>query len=765
MLFNIIAFLAGDLYLQTFSHLPAKILVYPLVTIVIISLVKLKNYFPYTPLFLAFLLGFTYTFWYANAILAWELPKELESKSVLVTGYISSLPELSENGMHFLFAIRQLQYGSYINPQHSMIKLTWRDALIPLKVGDKWQLVVHLKRIHGYQNPGGFDYEAWAFQNKLRANGYVITDVKNQRLRHAWFYHPIDQLRQYLQEKIKAANISSTTSPWLNALIIGERSEMTASDWDVLRHTGTNHLIAIAGLHIGMIAGFTYVFFTWCIRRFPALLLYFPAQHIGAIAALSVGLFYSALAGFSLPTIRACMMLALFSVSSLMRVEICAWQVWSLALFLILLLNPLSVLAESFWLSFATIAFMIYGMNARIKPTTLWWKWGRAQWVIGMGLIPLSLLFFGQCSLISFIANMIAIPFLGFLILPLCFLSAIFLCLIPPLGKLGLMIADKNLSILWKILTYFSSLPMSILQFDVSHYLTFISLLLGIILFLSPAGFPSKLLSIIAISIALFYKTPAPKNGEYWLTLLDVGQGLSLVIQTQHHIVVYDAGPKYGAQFDMGESILLPYLRTLAIHKIDLLVVSHGDNDHMGGVDALVKAYPIKTIKTSVIEKISGSRYCMAGDKWQWDGVAFTFIYPSVNELHLGNDSSCVLKINNGKHSVLIPGDIEKYAETKLLQTTFTELPSELLIAPHHGSKTSGKKEFIDTVHPSYVLYAIGYRNRYHFPHPSIITQYAKMASMQLNTAQAGALRFEFGKEKSIIPPDKYRLTHQHYWF
>jgi competence protein ComEC len=505
----------------------------------------------------------------------------------------------------------------------------------------------------------------------------------------------------------------------------------------------------------------------WLWRRSTRLTLLFPAKHAGASAALITAFIYSALAGFSLPTQRACIMLSVGIMVLLSKRKINIWHSWSLALLLVLIINPLSIVTESFCLSFSTIALIIYGMQGRLCMHGIWWKWGRVQWVIGIGLMPLSLYLFQECSLISFVANTLAIPWLGFLILPFCFLSSMLIGIFPACSVLLLMIANKNLGLLWSILSSLSHLSFATWQYSMPNHFILILSLFAIILLLVPAGMPGRWLGLVGLFPFIFYQPLEPQAGSVWLTMLDVGQGLSLVVQTQHHVLVYDAGPRYDANNDMGERVVLPYLRTLHLKKIDMLVVSHGDNDHIGGAFSLLKSLPVFSIKTSVPKAIVTpfTSYCLAGESWEWDQVHFSFIYPAKEQLNMRNDSSCVLRIDNGEKTILLTGDIEKQAEKNLIQTVYPLLHADIISAPHHGSQTSGLKSFIEAVHPTFVLYGTGYDNRYHFPHRTTVAAYKNLAATQLNTAQTGAIQFKINKGQNVLNADLYRVQHARYWF
>jgi competence protein ComEC len=288
---------------------------------------------------------------------------------------------------------------------------------------------------------------------------------------------------------------------------------------------------------------------------------------------------------------------------------------------------------------------------------------------------------------------------------------------------------------------------------------------MGFLLLLMPSGMPGRILGVIWILPVLLYQSPKPHLGEYWLNMLDVGQGLSVVIQTAQHTLVYDAGPKFSASFDLGESVVLPFLRKAKTNKIDMLVISHADNDHIGGAQAILNAYPDTLIKTSAPEKFISADFCKLDDAWEWDKVKFKFLYPVSKQTNSRNDNSCVLMIDNGQHKTLLTGDIEKSAENKLLELMPEKLKADIIIAPHHGSKTSGMEKFIFAVNPKFILYATGYRNRYHFPHPSVLKTYEKVHAKPFNSVDSGAIRFVIPSDGKIDMPERYRVMSKKYWF
>jgi len=370
---------------------------------------------------------------------------------------------------------------------------------------------------------------------------------------------------------------------------------------------------------------------------------------------------------------------------------------------------------------------------------------------------------FQECSLISFVANSIAIPWMGFLILPFVFIGILSLLFSSKIAAIFLIFADHSLQYLWSILTYLSKISWGTWHHAIENPIILLLSLMGMIILLLPRGCKERGFSVILLLPLFFYHPPKPKLGEVWFTLLDVGQGLSAVVETNNHVLIFDAGPKINS-YDMGESAVLPFLRTRNISQIDMLVLSHGDNDHSGGVNAILNGkIPVLFVRTSVPQYFNSHHpdYCLYGEHWVWDGVDFSFLYPTMSQLGLNNDSSCVLKISNEKHSILLTGDIEKKAENFLVKFASNALASDVIIAPHHGSKTSGVRSFIQSVHPNIVLFPIGYRNRYHFPHQKVIQEYDALKAIMYDTVRSGAIQIQIDEELKL---SFYRMAHPTLW-
>lgn len=474
-----------------------------------------------------------------------------------------------------------------------------------------------------------------------------------------------------------------------------------------------------------------------------------------------MALFYAALAGFSIPTQRALIMVTLVMISLFLKRPVSVASTLAFSLIIILIWDPFSVLSAGFWLSFSAVAIILFTCQNRF-PTPKW-QWGKIHIFIAFGLTPLLLVFFSQVSLIAPIANVIAVPFISFVIVPLSLLASLMLWLVEPIGLLLLSLVDLLLIPFWIFLEFVTGLPLS--HWSNAHlpWFYFIPITLGIVLLLTPKGFPAKYLGFLGLLPLVLYSAQRPDKGNFWFSLLDVGQGLSAVIQTHHHTLVFDTGPKFSDKFNTGTAIVLPYLQSQGITHIDKLIISHGDNDHIGGAQPLMNSMPTYEVLTSSPEKLLISTSCKADQSWSWDGVTFTMLAPKKVKQISSNNRSCVLHIKNSAGSVLLTGDIEKQAESWLLHEYGKTLESSVLVAPHHGSKTSSTAAFIDTVNPETVLFPVGYRNRYNLPNDKVKSRYRRRAVANFNTAKHGAIMYRFTEDK-INGPITWRQHDHKIW-
>lgn len=687
-----------------------------------------------------------------------RLPESLEGIDLKVTGRIAGLPDVQEKSVRFDFRV------SESTPElPSLIRLTWHQPNHPVEAGQTWTFTVKLKRPHGTVNPGGFDYERWLFMEGIGATGYIRTGSPPQLIKAAPLAD-IDGLRQRLVNRLSNRLSNSGSLALIQALTIGDGSLITQEQWDLFRKTGTTHLVVISGSHIGLIAGLAYFI---ALKGLALMgLLRWPPPRVAAVVSLAAGVFYAILAGFAVPTQRAAIMLAVGMIAVICRRQARPFNTLAIALFAVLLADPLAVLSPGFWLSFLAVGIIILAIAGRLKKPSLFAGAIKLNWVTSLGLAPLLLLFFQQVSLIAPLANLLAVPIISLIVLPLSLIGLALLPISSAAGLLFLHPADYVLQGLSWLLLQLSALPLATLQHAAPSDWAQAFALPGILLLLAPLGTPARWLGGIMLLPLVFTtgdsERPAP--GEFKLTLLDVGQGLAATVQTTSHWLVYDAGPKFSPDSDMGRSVVLPFLSSQGAEKIDTLIISHGDNDHIGGASSILNALPTDKLLTSAPDRLASHSpaECRAGQSWQWDNVDFTMLGPGEIKPEAGNNNSCVLKIQSAHGNALLTGDIEAPAEAWLVEHYPKALIADVLVAPHHGSKTSSTAVFLDAVQPGFVLIPSGYRNQFGHPHPTVLDRYQTHHARWLSSANSGAILVNAVSNQITV--EAYRQIDQRYW-
>jgi competence protein ComEC len=720
------------------------------------------------------------------------LPGYLEGVDFWVKGTVTGLPQTVARGQQFAFEVEQSCFDLMLDDcpleskvfSNRLILLNYYGAS-EVSTGDRWWWRVRLNKPHGFANAGGFDYEGWLIRQGYSAKGYVRENSFNRQLEPGWT--PLSTLRFQLRERLQLAMQGFDHYGTILALVLGDREQISQESWALFTATGTNHLIVISGLHVGFIALICYWIANRFIRYWPFLLLYFPAQKFASAIAIASAFGYALLAGFSLPTQRAFIMVMVFMGSRL-----CGWQAphslsYCLALTLVLALNPMSVSGAGFWLSFGAVGTLLlaYGGVKKVRcgaaqtlsyrgPVQflhgLWYRWIHPQWVVFIGMsVPLAV-WMQQISLLSPLANMLAIPLVSLLIVPLCLGGALLLHIHHDSGTWLLRVAD---SLLGKMTLILAKLPELAAFQSIWHFLGLsigaaLLALAGTLLLLMPRGWPGKWLAPMLFLPLLFPGVERIPQAAAEITVLDVGQGLAVVVQTANRVLVYDTGPRFSDTFDAGSGVIYPFLRSRGIRHIDHLVVSHLDNDHVGGLEALMSLVPVDRLLMSFPR---GSQLvpqqalpCILGESWRWDAVDFEFLFPPQGSNYAGNDSSCVLQIRAGGQSILIPGDIEARSERQLVDIPHASLLSDVLIAPHHGSNTSSTAAFVQAVSPQHVIYSAGYRSQYGHPAANVMATYALQGVKTWNTALSGAISLRLG-QAPVLEPRQYRLLARRYWY
>lgn len=778
MVVSALSFLAGLMLVQQFPVLPdVKWLIVSGVAACIIAWLRYWRS-------LFFVLGVLWAIVFAMHRLSDRLLESVEGEEVQVSGTIADLPEQDEKRVRFDFIPKDGVYaanpsgtgaaigrdGVYAPSQPviesarqlpSKLRLSWYYPDQAIKAGQQWTFTVKLKRVHGTLNPGGFDYERWLFTEGIGATGYVRPYPKPLLLGRDSAWNSIAVWRQRITDQLSNILGDSSSLALIKALTIGDGNSITQQQWEIFRKTGTTHLVVISGSHIGLIAGLVY-FLVLKLWAWTGWLSQSP-QKVAAVSAVLVAIFYSGLAGFSVPTQRSVVMLAIAMTAIILQRNTRPFNTLSIALFAVLIFDPLAVLAAGFWLSFLAVSLIVYAISGRLGQLGHVLGAIKLHWVTSVGLSPLLLLFFQQVSLIAPLANLVAVPVISLLAVPLSLLAVFTLFISVTLAGKLFYLVDAVLQGLWWLLVHLAEIPMASINYAPPSYWALLFAVPGILLLLAPVGIPARWLSLVMFLPLVVTDAKRPETGDISMTLLDVGQGLSAVVQTAHHLLVYDTGAKFSTESDMGQSVLLPFLRLQGIAKIDSLIISHGDNDHIGGTASLMRGLAAEQVLTSVPQQLLeyAPISCAAGQTWLWDEVRFTILSPQqtfVSE----NDNSCVLKIQSEHGTVLLTGDIEAAAESWLVDNYGKSLKADVLIAPHHGSKTSSTAGFLQAVQPDYVLIPAGYRNQFGHPHKDVLARYRQVDAIWLNSADSGAITID--AENSAWVVQGMRQTKNKYW-
>ena len=561
-----LSFLAGLLVVQQFPELPGS--QWLIAVTVVAGIMGWLRYWRW----LFFVMGMLWAIVFAITRLADRLPESLEGIDIPVKGVIADLPEQDERKTRFDFIVT----GS-AEKLPSKLRLSWYFPDQPIKAGQHWSFVVKLKRPHGSLNPGGFDYERWLLTEGIGASGYVRTSSKPVLLGRDSPWTSIAVWRQSITDRLALLLSDRPNIALIKALTIGDGNSITQNQWDVFRKTGTIHLVVISGSHVGLVASLVY-FLVLKLWAWTGLLAWSP-QRVAALAAMLVAVFYAGLAGFSVPTQRSVIMLAIVMLAIILQRNTRPFNTLAVALFAVLAFDPLAVLSAGFWLSFLAVSVIVYAVAGRLGKSGYFLEIIKINWVASVGLSPLLLFFFQQVSLVSPLANFIAVPVISLVAVPLSLLAVLLMFTLPLLASKLFIIVDTALQGLWWLLTYLAKLPLATINHAQPSIWALVFAIPGVLLLLAPRGIPTRWLSLVMFLPLVFTLPKKPETGAIYMTLLDVGQGLSVVVQTTNHWLVYDTGAKFSAESDIGQSVVLPFLRWQGAGKIDKLIISHGDND------------------------------------------------------------------------------------------------------------------------------------------------------------------------------------------
>ena len=680
-----------------------------------------------------FVAGFVWAFLDAHDNVASRLPIGLDGKDFVLTGTIASVPVITPHRTRFDF-VTNLGFGD----GSDRIRLSWYAGAHGnppvLASGDTWRLVVRLRSPRGFRNPGSFDYETWLYRHGYAAQGYVRAgDPRSRRVGGAAVLDS-DRIRYELTRKIRRVNGRDPSGALVEALTVGVRDRISGIQRQVLQQTGTAHLLAISGLHIGLAAGLGFAagrfVVSWLVPGVAPL-------RLGAVLGMAVAAGYAALAGFSLPTRRALVMAVVLLGAMCVRRRLTRSTVFCLGLAAVVVLQPAAVLAPGFWLSFGAVAVLLYGMGGRHEASGSalnWRRWALPQIVVTVGLTPLILRWFSEQPVVGPVANAIAIPFVGVVVLPALLAGSALVSLpgqlIESAGELLLKAGSLGLGVLWPLLEFLAGLGPRYTATVEPSLSSIILAMVGVAVLLSPPGLPGRWTGALWFAPLLFWNAAVPGAGEARAAFLDVGHGLAVVVETRERVLVYDTGSAHGAR------IIGSYLARRGRRDIDTVVVSHTDSDHFGGFPALAQRFSPRRVLAN--HGVAGAEACISGRAWTWNEVEFEILHPPSRDWS-GNDGSCVLRVTASGRTLLLTGDIEGRAERRLLKDAF-DLRADLLQAPHHGSRTSSDPAFLDAIGAGHVVFSTRYGNAWRLPDPDVLERYRSRGAAIHRTDLHGAV-------------------------
>lgn len=713
------------------------------------------------------LVGAAWAFWIAAQGMAARLPADLEGLDLRVEGRIDDLPRRDADAVRFRFCPDHA--WNTADGRSVQVAGCWRlawyvrhgfgeereplpgafDELPDLRADQRWQLHVRLRRPRGLGNPGGFDSERKALELGITAHGYVRTGSDQTLLGDA---AGIDRVRERIAAGIDAALTSQPRmAALLRGLAVGDRRGFETADWDSLRATGTTHLFSISGLHVGMVGLFVASLVAGITWALPAMLRRAPRRVWALPPAVLAAFGYAWLAGFEVPTRRSALMIAVAALILLLRRRGSLWQGWCLAMALVLLLDPLAVLSIGFWLSFLGVAWLLLAVQGRGRQ--VWWRSAaQTQWAVSIGLLPIGIGFFAQASWVSPLVNLVAIPWVTLLVVPVLLVAVALQAIWPAAGELLLALSAQLLSPLMSMLDAVAAWPLAASWMPEPTMTALAAATLAAVLVLLPVHRRLRWLAV-PLLLPLFLSWPTPvARGSFVVDVLDVGQGTAVLVRTRHHALLFDTGARYPNGYDAGEAVIVPALRALAVPRLDALVVSHADSDHAGGVDSVLRGVPVlrllvgERLSSTIPPDVPAPEFCREHQRWHWDGVQFDLLHPPPRYPADGNEASCVLSVRAADGSAaLLTGDAGEVAERRMLALHRSRLASQLLVLGHHGSHTSSTPDFVDAVAPTLAVASAGYRNRFGHPHEDVMRRLAWRGIEVATTWRTGAVQVRFG--------------------
>lgn len=698
---------------------------------------------------------------HANRAIDNRLAPEYSRESMLVTVRVIDFP--SAGSQSTTFQAVALEDARIV----AKMRLSWFDPPVALRIGDVWRLQLVLRVPRDTSNPGFMDAETWMFRQRIGAIGYVAGSRLNE-LRGSGTGNGIERFRERFMSRLQKQAISDDSMAVLAAVVVGARHKMSTEQWERYARTGTSHLMAISGLHIGLAAMGAYG-----LARLILGMAFVRVNQVrlSLLAAVFAALGYAAISGFAIPAQRAVLMLVLTTATLVALRGVPAARILALSAVAIMAVDPLSMLAPGFRLSFAAVALLFWLAQRASRHRQSLYSWPAIaaanlvaiQLFLAFGLLPITVLTFGRISLAAPFINLLAVPLFSIVTVPLALLSLILVGPLEPLGDAALRLAAASVAGLDQVIDYFARMPGSARTLPGMSSRAWAYLLLPLCWVLLPVRCPGRHVAWLGVVALLSWRSPGPPQGCLDATMLDVGQGLAVVIATGDHVLLYDTGPSYRSGSSAAERVVLPYLAYVGRRRIDRIVVSHSDLDHAGGSAAVLGALPVGEIISGDPLRTIATTKCTSDIGWQWGDARFSVLHPSAGSKLEGNDASCVLLVEIGERRLLLTGDIEAAVEASLVRQRVI-VPVDIVAVPHHGSRTSSTAPFIRSLTPAYAIVSTGHANQWGFPKSDVTARWRDAGAAVLNTATSGAISFRLCKTGLLAAPVENRRKSRRVW-